>query len=199
MFIQARANAHTRMRGKLDDYPALPHVPAPSGTVSGSTLAEAAAHVAVAAATDETLPILTGVQFVLATDTMTLSATDRYRFHIAAVPWTPTDRAKGRGKSKSRTEGLALVPADILRDTARILADTEEAQISVTDGQFAVCRAGGPPAVSSILSPSIMRTPPTLMARGAPGGGTRANQESPCTGLHRAGWMLFGRQSRVVR
>ncbi|MCX4581258.1 DNA polymerase III subunit beta [Streptomyces sp. NBC_01571] len=128
----------------LDEYPALPPVPAPSGTVTGTVLADAATHVAAAASTDDTLPMLTGVQFALGTDTLTLSATDRYRFHVAEVPWTPAPARKGKRKTdpEPHTEGFSLVPADILRDAARVLADTDQAQITFTDGQFAVSVPG---------------------------------------------------------
>ncbi|WP_432189840.1 DNA polymerase III subunit beta [Streptomyces sp. Tue6028] len=126
----------------LDEYPALPTLPAPSGTVTGTALADAAAHVAAAASTDDTIPVLTGVQFVLGEDTLTLSATDRYRFHVADVPWTPSQSPKAKGKHKPRTEGLALVPADILRDTTRILTDTDQAEIAFTGSEFAVSVPG---------------------------------------------------------
>ncbi|WP_449352115.1 DNA polymerase III subunit beta [Streptomyces shaanxiensis] len=126
----------------LADYPALPKLAAPSGTVDGPALAAAATRVAAAASTDDTLPVLTTVQFTLSEDTMTLASTDRYRFHNANLPWTPNPNIKGRGKTKPRTAGSALVPADVVADAARILADADTAEITITDGQFAVSVPG---------------------------------------------------------
>ncbi|MEU9397703.1 DNA polymerase III subunit beta [Streptomyces sp. NPDC048324] len=126
----------------LDDYPTLPTIPAASGTVDGATLAEAGAAVAPAASTDETLAILTGVQFALSDTTMVLSATDRYAFHVADVPWTPNPAVKGRGKNKPRIKGSAIVPADVVRDAARILADADKAELTITDSQFAISVPG---------------------------------------------------------
>ncbi|MFD3933425.1 DNA polymerase III subunit beta [Streptomyces sp. NPDC058614] len=126
----------------LDDYPTLPTIPSASGTVDGAVLAEAAAKVAVAASTDETLANLTGVEFTLSDTTMVLSATDRYAFHVADVPWTPNKGAKGKGRNKPRTEGSALIPADVVRDAARILAADGQAELTITESLFAVSVPG---------------------------------------------------------
>ncbi|MEU9157993.1 DNA polymerase III subunit beta [Streptomyces sp. NPDC048417] len=80
----------------LDDYPTLPTISAASGTVDGATLAAAGARVAAASSTDETLVNLTGVQFGLSDTTITLSATDRYTFHVADMPWTPNPAPRVR-------------------------------------------------------------------------------------------------------
>lgn len=125
-----------------DDYPTLPTLPAASGTVDGATLAAAAARVAAAASTDDTLPVLASVQFTLTDTEMTLSSTDRYRFHVADLPWTPNKTTKGRGKTKPLTTGSALVPADVVADAARILADADTAEITITEAQFALSVPG---------------------------------------------------------
>lgn len=134
----------------LDDYPTLPTIAAASGTVDGAALAAAAARVAAAATTDETITILTGVQFALTDTTLTLSATDRYSFHVADVPWTPNPAPRGKGKNKPRVAGNALVPADAVRDAARILADADKAELTITESQFAIS-VPGRWATSSIL------------------------------------------------
>ncbi|WP_432197084.1 DNA polymerase III subunit beta [Streptomyces sp. bgisy027] len=134
----------------LEDYPTLPTISGASGTVDGAALAEAGARVAVAASTDETIAILTGVQFDLSETMLTLSATDRYGFHVACAPWTPNQAPKGKGKNKPRVAGSALVPADAVRDAARILADADKAELVITDSQFAIS-VPGRWATSSIL------------------------------------------------
>ncbi|MGW0647346.1 DNA polymerase III subunit beta [Streptomyces umbrinus] len=126
----------------LDDYPTLPKISGASGTVDGAALAAAGARVAVAAATDDTIPTLTGVQFDLTDTTLTLSATDRYGFHVADVPWTPNQAPKGKGKNRPRVAGSALVPADAVRDAARILADADKAELTITESQFAISVPG---------------------------------------------------------
>ncbi|MFE9770013.1 DNA polymerase III subunit beta [Streptomyces sp. NPDC005808] len=126
----------------LDDYPTLPTIPGASGTVDGAVLAEAAAKVAAAASTDETIANLTGVEFTLSDTTIVLSATDRYAFHVADVPWTPNKSAKGKGRNKPRTEGRALIPADVVRNAARILAADEQAELTITESMFAVSVPG---------------------------------------------------------
>ncbi|AVH61828.1 MULTISPECIES: DNA polymerase III subunit beta [Streptomyces] len=126
----------------LDDYPTLPTISSASGTVDGAALAAAAARVAVASTTDETIATLTAVQFGLSDTTMVLSATDRYLFHVADVPWTPNPTPKGKGKGKPRVAGNTLVPADAVRDAARILADADKAELTLTESQFAISVPG---------------------------------------------------------
>ncbi|GHB68075.1 DNA polymerase III subunit beta [Streptomyces viridiviolaceus] len=128
----------------LEDYPSLPDLPAASGTITGGALAQAITRVAAAAGTDQTLPQLTGVEVALHPDQVVLSATDRYHFHVAHVPWTPSREAtpSKKRKDKALTEGQVIVPADVLRDAARILADTDQATLTITDSQFAVSVPG---------------------------------------------------------
>lgn len=71
----------------LDDYPALPALPQVRGSVDAARFAAAVADVAVAAGRDDTLPALTGIRLALDGDTMTLAATDRYRFAVRTLPW----------------------------------------------------------------------------------------------------------------
>ncbi|MFE2296539.1 DNA polymerase III subunit beta [Streptomyces sp. NPDC059452] len=73
----------------LADYPALPSLPQVRGAVEAAEFAAAVADVAVAAGRDDTLPALTGIRLGLdgATGTMTLAATDRYRFAVRTLPW----------------------------------------------------------------------------------------------------------------
>ncbi|MYT90467.1 DNA polymerase III subunit beta [Streptomyces sp. SID8359] len=79
----------------LDDYPALPSLPRVRGAVEAAEFAAAVADVAVAAGRDDTLPALTGIRLGLdaVTGTMTLAATDRYRFAVRTLPW----KAAGAG------------------------------------------------------------------------------------------------------
>ncbi|MGW2178442.1 DNA polymerase III subunit beta [Streptomyces sp. NPDC001732] len=73
----------------FDDYPALPTLPEVLGSVDAEEFAAAVSHVTVAAGRDDTLPTLTGVRLALDGDTMTLAATDRYRFAVRTLSWKP--------------------------------------------------------------------------------------------------------------
>lgn len=73
----------------LDDYPSLPSLPEVLGAVDAEEFAAAVAHVTVAAGRDDTLPTLTGIRLALDGDTMTLAATDRYRFAVRTLSWKP--------------------------------------------------------------------------------------------------------------
>ncbi|MGC5049330.1 DNA polymerase III subunit beta [Micrococcus porci] len=75
------------------DYPALPELPEPAGTVDGAAFAHAVNQVTVAASKDDTLPILTAVKVEIEGDTMTFLATDRYRLAMTEIRWNPADPA----------------------------------------------------------------------------------------------------------
>ncbi|MFJ1833517.1 MULTISPECIES: DNA polymerase III subunit beta [unclassified Streptomyces] len=81
----------------FDDYPALPPLPAVLGEVDAEEFAAAVAHVAVAAGRDDALPTLTGIRLALDGDTMTLAATDRYRFAVRTLAWKPDADRDGDG------------------------------------------------------------------------------------------------------
>ncbi|MEU2468189.1 DNA polymerase III subunit beta [Streptomyces sp. NPDC012486] len=92
---------------ELDQF-VRPPQPAPTiTTVQAQQLLTQAQRVLPAAGTDETLPALTGVRMTLDGQTLTLSATDRYRFAVADLP-TATD-ATAPQEARS-----ALIPANTL-------------------------------------------------------------------------------------
>ncbi|MFI5867706.1 DNA polymerase III subunit beta [Streptomyces sp. NPDC051546] len=105
-----------------DEYPQLPDLPRSVGTVEGRALAAAVHHIAVAAGVDDTLPMLMGIRFELVGNTLKLTATDRYRLAVQAIPIQRTVR---RAPSVP-----CVIPAKILRATA---ADFRRAQ-TVTVG-----------------------------------------------------------------
>ncbi|WP_328761690.1 MULTISPECIES: DNA polymerase III subunit beta [unclassified Streptomyces] len=72
-----------------EEYPALPELPAPCGTVDAAQFADAVARVAIAAGRDDSLPVLTGIQLRLEDGALTLAASDRYRYAVRTVPWKP--------------------------------------------------------------------------------------------------------------
>ncbi len=74
-----------------DDYPTLPAMPDSAGTVAADVFTQAVSQVSVAAAKDESLPMLTAVRIEAAGGQLTMMATDRYRLAIRTLDWTPTD------------------------------------------------------------------------------------------------------------
>ncbi|MFJ2407045.1 DNA polymerase III subunit beta [Streptomyces xanthochromogenes] len=118
----------------LKDYPALPKMPPASGTAAGDALADLATRVAAATAHDASVPVLGGVQIEFDETRLTMTATDRYRFSVAEMEWTPdpkTDAASGK----------VLVPAETLRDAAKVLAGSTQATLAFTDNMLAISTA----------------------------------------------------------
>ena len=109
----------------IEDYPQLPDMPSSSGTVSGSSLAEAVAQVAIAAGRDDTLPTLTGIRLEIEGSAVTMAATDRYRLAVRDFTWNPESPS---------ISAHALVPARTLADTAKSLADVEDVIIALSSG-----------------------------------------------------------------
>ena len=105
----------------LEDYPALPELPAAAGTVDGGVLATAAAQIVPSASRDDTLPMLTGVCLDFDGPELTLAATDRYRLAVRTVSWQPAD---------PELRASALVPARTLADVARSMGSGKPVTIA---------------------------------------------------------------------
>ncbi|MGB8020462.1 MAG: DNA polymerase III subunit beta [Candidatus Nanopelagicales bacterium] len=112
----------------VEDYPNLPPMPEPNGTVPGPVLASAVSQVAVAAGRDDTLAFLTGVRVEVDGDSVTLAATDRYRLAVRTFNWTPRD---------PQFTAAALVPARTLADTSKSLMHADEVRLA-----FSLASAG---------------------------------------------------------
>jgi DNA polymerase-3 subunit beta len=94
------------------EYPRLPDLPRLAGTVDGGVLATAIGQVAPAASRDDTLPVITGVNVEIDSDTIRLVATDRYRLAIREFGWNPVHQG---------SPATLLVPAKTLSDAARMM------------------------------------------------------------------------------
>jgi DNA polymerase III subunit beta len=104
-----------------EEYPALPEMPPPAGTVGSDAFATAVSQSATAAGRDDTLPALTGVRIEIEGDILTMVSTDRYRLAVRELRWTP---------ARPDLSAAVLVPARALVETARSL--TSSAQVSIT-------------------------------------------------------------------
>ncbi|AJF69996.1 DNA polymerase III subunit beta [Streptomyces vietnamensis] len=119
----------------LDDYPAAPALPEVRGLVDGDAFAAAVSQVAVAAGRDDSLPVLTGIRLALDGTTMTLAATDRYRYAVRTLEWKPEDGAPAEGAD-------VVVPARRLTEIARSLAGTGPARLALDAGSLGFESAG---------------------------------------------------------
>jgi DNA polymerase-3 subunit beta len=75
----------------VSEFPPMPALPGVVGTVDGDVFSAAVAQVIGAASTDDSVPVLKGVQMVSEGDELTLRTTDRYRLAEVVIPWTPAD------------------------------------------------------------------------------------------------------------
>ncbi|MFC6340734.1 DNA polymerase III subunit beta, partial [Nocardioides hankookensis] len=73
----------------VEDYPALPDMPAATGTVDSEGFAHAVAQAVTAAGRDDMLPVLTGVRIEIDGSTISLLATDRFRLAHRELAWSP--------------------------------------------------------------------------------------------------------------
>ncbi|WP_435973859.1 DNA polymerase III subunit beta [Streptomyces sp. Qhu_M48] len=113
----------------LDDYPAPPALPELRGEVDGDAFAAAVGQVAVAAGRDDSLPVLTGIRLALDGTTMTLAATDRYRYAVRTLEWKP-------GADAPDEVADVVVPARRLTEIARSLAGTGPARLALDAGSI---------------------------------------------------------------
>ncbi|MGB6165843.1 MAG: DNA polymerase III subunit beta [Pseudonocardiaceae bacterium] len=135
----------------IEDYPAVPELPATSGTVRGDIFGTAIAQVTVAASKDETLPVLTGVRVEIGSEALTLAATDRYRLAERRIPWTPA----GTVPSTS-----VIVPAKTLADVAKSLGSASEVVLSMGDAAdtgFLGFSAGGRQTLTRLLDGEFVK------------------------------------------
>ncbi|MFC8595568.1 DNA polymerase III subunit beta [Streptomyces atroolivaceus] len=117
----------------LDEHPALPPLPEVRGAVDAGEFAAAVAQVAVAAGRDDTLPALTGIRLGLDGSTMTLAATDRYRFAVRGLPF--------RAKSPDVAADV-LVSARRLTETVRSFGRAGQVDVAVDGGSVGFEHAG---------------------------------------------------------
>lgn len=106
----------------VEDYPAVPELPATSGTVRGDVFATAVSQVTTAASKDETLPMLTGVRMEVTPDELVLAATDRYRLAERRIPWQASGQLPGEP---------VIIPAKTLSEAAKALGSASEVVLSM--------------------------------------------------------------------
>ena len=128
----------------VEEYPQVPSVDTVSGVVPAEDFAASIAQVSLAASKDDVTPVITGVQFEVTGDTLTLTATDRYRVATRGVAWE--ERADG-------APATALVPAKIVAEVGKTFGSDGEVRVSIVkDGERElIAFSGGNKTVTSLL------------------------------------------------
>ncbi|MGO1538860.1 MAG: DNA polymerase III subunit beta [Leucobacter sp.] len=128
----------------VEEYPQIPRVDEVSGSVPADVFAEAIAQVSLAASKDDVTPVITGVQFEVTENSLTLTATDRYRVATRAIDW------ENQGGGDSLT---ALVPSKIVTEVGKTFAHDGQVQVAIVkDGERElIAFTGGNKTVTSLL------------------------------------------------
>jgi len=128
----------------VEEYPQVPRIDTVSGIVPADAFAEAVAQVSLAASKDDVTPVITGVQFEVSENSLTLTATDRYRVSTRRLDW------EQRGEDGALT---ALVPSKVVIEVGKSFAASGTVQVSlVKDGERElIAFTGGNKTVTSLL------------------------------------------------
>ncbi|MFV0434629.1 MAG: DNA polymerase III subunit beta [Leucobacter sp.] len=128
----------------VEEYPQIPRIDTVSGSVPAEKFADAIAQVSLAASKDDVTPVITGVQFEVSENSLTLTATDRYRVATRRIDWE--DQAGGE-------QLTALVPSKIVTEVGKTFANDGQVRVSIVkDGERElIAFTGGSKTVTSLL------------------------------------------------
>ncbi|UOR01574.1 DNA polymerase III subunit beta [Leucobacter allii] len=144
----------------VEEYPQVPQVDTVSGAVPADVFSDAIAQVSMAASKDDVTPVITGVQFEITENSLTLTATDRYRVATRGIDW------ENQG---GQNDLSALVPSKIVTEVGKtfsgdgivhvaIIKDAERELIAFTGGSKTVTSLlikGNYPPVGRLFPTSI--------------------------------------------
>lgn len=127
-----------------EEYPQVPSVDSISGAVPADEFADAIAQVSLAASKDDVTPVITGVQFEVSENSLTLTATDRYRVATRSIDW------ESQGAQETLT---ALVPSKIVTEVGKTFANDGQVKVSIVkDGERElIAFTGSSKTVTSLL------------------------------------------------
>lgn len=128
----------------VEEYPQVPRIDTVSGTVPAGEFADAIAQVSLAASKDDVTPVITGVQFEVQENSLTLTATDRYRVATRGIDWEDRDASEAL---------TALVPSRIVTEVGKTFASDGQVQVSIvkSSDRELVAFTGGSKTVTSLL------------------------------------------------
>lgn len=128
----------------VEEFPQIPVVDTVSGAVPAEVFGEAIAQVSLAASKDDVTPVITGVQFEIQENSLTLTATDRYRVATRGIDW----------EGQPGEDGLsALVPSKIVTEVGKTFSGDGQVQVSIVknEDRELVAFTGGSKTVTSLL------------------------------------------------
>ena len=128
----------------VEEYPQVPRIDTVSGIVPAEAFAEAVAQVSLAASKDDVTPVITGVQFEVSENSLTLTATDRYRVATRRLDW----ESQGAEQTLS-----ALVPSKVVIEVGKSFSSSGTVQVSVIkdEERELIAFTGGTKTVTSLL------------------------------------------------
>lgn len=128
----------------VEEYPQVPRIDTVTGAVPADAFAEAVAQVSLAASKDDVTPVITGVQFEVGENALTLTATDRYRVATRRIDWEQLD---------GEQQLTALVPAKVVIEVGKTFANAGTVQVAIIkDGERElIAFTGGNKTVTSLL------------------------------------------------
>ncbi|EYT54686.1 DNA polymerase III subunit beta [Leucobacter sp. UCD-THU] len=128
----------------VEEYPQVPQVDSVSGSVPADLFADAIAQVSLAASKDDVTPVITGVQFEVSENSLTLTATDRYRVATRSIDWE---------NQSGQSDLSALVPSKIVTEVGKTFSGDGQVQVSIIkdDERELIAFTGGSKTVTSLL------------------------------------------------
>lgn len=128
----------------VEEYPQLPNITTISGAVPAHEFAEAIAQVSLAASKDDVTPVITGVQLEINSNSLTLTATDRYRVATRSIDW------ENQAEQATLT---ALVPAKIVSEVGKTFGNDGVVKIAIVKDaeRELIAFTGGNKTVTSLL------------------------------------------------
>lgn len=128
----------------VEEYPQIPQVDGATGTVPADIFAEAIAQVSLAASREDVTPVITGVQFEVAENALTLTATDRYRVATRRIDWQPEG---------DNTQVSALVPAKVVIEVGKTFSSEATVSVAIvkSEDRELIAFTGGNKTVTSLL------------------------------------------------
>ncbi len=144
----------------LNEYPNLPEIPAAIGSFDGEQLAEAIAQVGVAALKDDGQPAIMNISVELSSETISFTATDRYRIASRDVKWAATGITEPT---------QILVPARVLIEAGKMFQAEQTVTMSLLSGgdrELVAISAGNRVVTSSLAKGSFPKVRGLLDEKG---------------------------------
>ena len=122
VLVTCGSSEFTLLSMSLDEYPTIPKVSGQTGVVKADEFGVAVSQVALAAAREDAMQVITGIFFEVSDNKLNLVATDRYRIAVRQLDWD-------NGDSDDFT---ALVPARTVNEIGKTFANAGTISISLS-------------------------------------------------------------------